>query len=184
MLLDDPSSESGIYISDGQMAAPVVGKMMADILPYLGVEPEYSDSELAAADRTVPEVSGMSLSEARSALTEAGLSFRVIGEGDTVTDQLPRAGAVIASGSEVLLYAGQSPSPAEETMPDLRGLSYEAAKQALGSLGLYVTAGNGVTDAQIQLVSGQSIAPGQSVEHGTVIEVTLYENEASMLGIY
>ena len=75
-------------------------------------------------------------------------------------------------------------SPAEETMPDLRGLSYEAAKQALGSLGLYVTAGNGVTDAQIQLVSGQSIAPGQSVEHGTVIEVTLYENEASMLGIY
>ena len=184
VLLDDPSSESGIYISGGQMAAPVVGKMMADILPYLGVEPEYSDSELAAADRTVPEVSGMSLTEARSALTEAGLSFRVIGEGDTVTDQLPRAGAVIASGSEVLLYAGQSPSPAEETMPDLRGLSYEAAKQALGSLGLYVTAGNGVTDAQIQLVSGQSIAPGQSVEHGTVIEVTLYENEASMLGIY
>ena len=184
VLLDDPSSESGIYISGGQMAAPVVGKMMADILPYLGVEPEYSDSELAAADRTVPEVSGLGLSEARSALTEAGLSFRVIGEGDTVTDQLPRAGAVIASGSEVLLYAGQSPSPAEETMPDLRGLSYEAAKQALGSLGLYVTAGNGVTDAQIQLVSGQSIAPGQSVEHGTVIEVTLYENEASMLGIY
>ena len=184
VLLDDPSSESGIYISGGQMAAPVVGKMMADILPYLGVEPEYSDSELAAADRTVPEVSGMSLTEARSALTEAGLNCRVIGEGDTVTDQLPRAGAVIASGSEVLLYAGQSPSPAEETMPDLRGLSYEAAKQALGSLGLYVTAGNGVTDAQIQLVSGQSIAPGQSVEHGTVIEVTLYENEASMLGIY
>ena len=184
VLLDDPSSESGIYISGGQMAAPVVGKMMADILPYLGVEPEYSDSELAAADRTVPEVSGMSLTEVRSALTEAGLNCRVIGEGDTVTDQLPRAGAVIASGSEVLLYAGQSPSPAEETMPDLRGLSYEAAKQALGSLGLYVTAGNGVTDAQIQLVSGQSIAPGQSVEHGTVIEVTLYENEASMLGIY
>ena len=184
VLLDDPSSESGIYISGGQMAAPVVGKMMADILPYLGVEPEYSDSELAAADKAVPELTGMSITQAKSALSESGLGCRVIGEGDTVTDQLPRAGAVIASGSEVLLYAGQSPSPAEETMPDLRGLSYEAAKQALGSLGLYVTAGNGVTDAQIQLVSGQSIAPGQSVEHGTVIEVTLYENEASMLGIY
>lgn len=184
VLLDDPSSESGIYISGGQMAAPVVGKMMADILPYLGVEPEYSDSELAAADRTVPEVSGMSLTEARSALTEAGLNCRVIGEGDTVTDQLPRAGAVIASGSEVLLYAGQSPSPVEETMPDLRGLSYEAAIEKLRGLGLYVTAGNGVTDAQSELISGQSIAPGESVEHGTVIEVTLYKNESSMLGIY
>lgn len=184
VLLDDPSSESGIYISGGQMAAPVVGKMMADILPYLGVEPEYSDSELAAADRTVPDISGMSLTEARSALTEAGLNCRVIGEGDTVTDQLPRAGAVIASGSEVLLYAGQSPSPVEETMPDLRGLSYEAAIEKLRGLGLYVTAGNGVTDAQSELISGQSIAPGESVEHGTVIEVTLYKNESSMLGIY
>ena len=184
VLLDDPSSESGIYISGGQMAAPVVGKMMADILPYLGVEPEYSDSELAAADRAVPDVSGMSLTEARSALTEAGLNCRVIGEGDTVTDQLPRAGAVIASGSEVLLYAGQSPSPVEETMPDLRGLSYEAAIEKLRGLGLYVTAGNGVTDAQSELISGQSIAPGESVEHGTVIEVTLYKNESSMLGIY
>ena len=184
VLLDDPSSESGIYISGGQMAAPVVGKMMADILPYLGVVPEYSDSELAAADRAVPDVSGMSLTEARSALTEAGLNCRVIGEGDTVTDQLPRAGAVIASGSEVLLYAGQSPSPVEETMPDLRGLSYEAAIEKLRGLGLYVTAGNGVTDAQSELISGQSIAPGESVEHGTVIEVTLYKNESSMLGIY
>lgn len=184
VLLDDPSSESGIYISGGQMAAPVVGKMMADILPYLGVEPEYSDSELAAADRAVPDVSGMSLTEARSSLTEAGLNCRVIGEGDTVTDQLPRAGAVIASGSEVLLYAGQSPSPVEETMPDLRGLSYEAAIEKLRGLGLYVTAGNGVTDAQSELISGQSIAPGESVEHGTVIEVTLYKNESSMLGIY
>ena len=184
VLLDDPSSESGIYISGGQMAAPVVGKMMADILPYLGVEPEYSDSELAAADRAVPDVSGMSLTEARSALTEAGLNCRVIGEGDTVTDQLPRAGAVIASGSEVLLYAGQSPSPVEETMPDLRGLSYEAAIEKLRGLGLYVTAGNGVTDAQSELISGQSIAPGENVEHGTVIEVTLYKNESSMLGIY
>lgn len=184
VLLDDPSSESGIYISGGQMAAPVVGKMMADILPYLGVEPEYTDSELEEMDRTVPDVSGMGLDEAKRALSEAGLSSRVIGEGDTVTDQLPRSGAVIASGSEVILYAGQSPSPATETMPDLRGMSYEAARQTLGSLGLFLTAGNGVTDAQTQLVSGQSVAPGESLEHGTVVEVTLYENEASMLGIY
>lgn len=69
-------------------------------------------------------------------------------------------------------------------MPDLRGLSYEAAIEKLRGLGLYVTAGNGVTDAQSELISGQSIAPGESVEHGTVIEVTLYKNESSMLGIY
>ena len=184
VLLDDPSSESGIYISGGQMAAPVVGKMMADILPYLGYEPEYTDSELAAADKAVPELTGMSITQAKSALSESDLGCRVIGEGDTVTDQLPRAGAVIAAGSEVLLYAGQNPAPTTETMPDLRGLSYEAARQRLGELGLYLTAENGVTDPAAQLVSAQSTAPGEELAHGSVVGVTLYENEASMLGEY
>ena len=184
VLLDDPSSESGIYISGGQMAAPVVGKMMADILPYLGYEPEYTDSELAAADKAVPELTGMSITQAKSALSESGLGCRVIGEGYTVTDQLPRAGAVIAAGSEVLLYAGQNPAPTTETMPDLRGLSYEAARQRLGELGLYLTAENGVTDPAAQLVSAQSTAPGEELAHGSVVGVTLYENEASMLGEY
>lgn len=184
VLLDDPSSESGTYISGGQMAAPVVGKMMADILPYLGYEPEYTDSELAAADKAVPELTGMSITQAKSALSESGLGCRVIGEGDTVTDQLPRAGAVIAAGSEVLLYAGQNPAPTTETMPDLRGLSYEAARQRLGELGLYLTAENGVTDPAAQLVSAQSTAPGEELAHGSVVGVTLYENEASMLGEY
>lgn len=184
VLLDDPSSESGIYISGGQMAAPVVGKMMADILPYLGYEPEYTDSELAAADKAMPELTGMSITQAKSALSESGLGCRVIGEGDTVTDQLPRAGAVIAAGSEVLLYAGQNPAPTTETMPDLRGLSYEAARQRLGELGLYLTAENGVTDPAAQLVSAQSTAPGEELAHGSVVGVTLYENEASMLGEY
>lgn len=184
VLLDDPSSESGIYISGGQMAAPVVGKMMADILPYLGYEPEYTDAELENIDRPVPEVAGMSLAEAQRALTESGFKFRIIGEGDTVTDQLPRSGVVIASGSEVLLYAGQSPAPTQETMPDVRGLSYAEAVERLGDIGVYLSSGNSSTDAANLIVSGQSIAPGTAVEHGTVVDVTLYLNDTSMLGIY
>lgn len=184
VLLDDPSSESGIYISGGQMAAPVVGKMMADILPYLGYEPEYTDAELENIDRPVPKVAGMSLAEAQRALTESGFKSRIIGEGDTVTDQLPRSGVVIASGSEVLLYAGQSPAPTQETMPDVRGLSYAEAVERLGDFGVYLSSGNSSTDAANLIVSGQSIAPGTAVEHGTVVDVTLYLNDTSMLGIY
>ena len=184
VLLDDPSSESGIYISGGQMAAPVVGKMMADILPYLGYEPEYTDAELENIDRPVPKVAGMSLAEAQRALTESGFKSRIIGEGDTVTDQLPRSGVVIASGSEVLLYAGQSPAPTQETMPDVRGLSYAEAVERLGDIGVYLSSGNSSTDAANLIVSGQSIAPGTAVEHGTVVDVTLYLNDTSMLGIY
>lgn len=43
--MDTPSNESGIYISGGQMAAPVVGRILGEVLPYLGVQPQYSEAE-------------------------------------------------------------------------------------------------------------------------------------------
>ena len=183
MLLDNPSSESGIYVSGGQMAAPVVGKMMADILPYLGLEPEYSDSELQTMDRAVPDVMGLSIAEAQSKLAESGLSCRVIGSGGAVTSQLPAANSVIASGSEVLLYADAAPTGGG-SVPNLNGMTYSQAREALAAMGLFIGSDSSVTDADNQLVSGQDIRAGTSAKAGTVITVTLYENDEDMLGIY
>lgn len=183
VLLDNPSSESGIYVSGGQMAAPVVGKMMADILPYLGLEPEYSDSELQTMDRAVPDVMGLSIAEAQSKLAESGLSCRVIGSGGSVTSQLPAANSVIASGSEVLLYADAAPAGGG-SVPNLNGMTYSQAREALAAMGLFIGSDSSVTDADNQLVSGQDIRAGTSAQAGTVITVTLYENDEDMLGIY
>ena len=183
VLLDNPSSESGIYVSGGQMAAPVVGKMMADILPYLGLEPEYSDSELQTMDRAVPDVMGLSIAEAQSKLAESGLSCRVIGSGGAVTSQLPAANSVIASGSEVLLYADAAPAGGG-SVPNLNGMTYSQAREALAAMGLFIGSDSSVTDADNQLVSGQDIRAGTSAKAGTVITVTLYENDEDMLGIY
>ena len=41
--LDTPSRATGMYISGGVMAAPTVGAVMADILPYLGVQQVLPD---------------------------------------------------------------------------------------------------------------------------------------------
>ena len=183
VLLDNPSSESGIYVSGGQMAAPVVGKMMADILPYLGLEPEYSDSELQTMDRAVPDVMGLSIAEAQSKLAESGLSCRVIGSGGAVTSQLPAANSVIASGSEVLLYADAAPTGGG-SVPNLNGMTYSQAREALAAVGLFIGSDSSVTDADNQMVSGQDIRAGTSAKAGTVITVTLYENDEDMLGIY
>ena len=183
VLLDNPSSESGIYVSGGQMAAPVVGKMMADILPYLGLEPEYSDSELQTMDRAVPDVMGLSIAEAQSRLAESGLSCRVIGSGGAVTSQLPAANSVIASGSEVLLYADAAPAGGG-SVPNLNGMTYSQAREALAAMGLFIGSDSSVTDADNQLVSGQDIRAGTSAKAGTVITVTLYENDEDLLGIY
>ena len=69
VFLDTPSNASGVYISGGQMAAPVVGRMLADILPYLGVEPDGGTH----GEALMPQTVGSSLHEAAKAIAEAGL---------------------------------------------------------------------------------------------------------------
>lgn len=184
VLLDTPSSETGIYISGGNMGAPTVGRMMGDILPYLGVEADYSEQELQVIDKTVPNVKGMSLSQAQQAVAEAGLTYRVIGEGDTVTDQLPLAYSVIASDSQIILYADATPSADLETMPNLVNYSYKDAALILSGYGLFVQADGSVTSPEYQMVSTQSIPVGEKVEHGTIVNVTLISGDAEILGRY
>ena len=182
VFLDTPSNESGIYISGGQMAAPVVGHMMADILPYLGVEPEREDA--AAADVAVPDLSGMTPAEAAAVLQKAGLDSRRIGEGERVTAQLPRSGVTIAAGTQIILYYDASPSEESEEMPDLSGLSYSEARDVLSRRGLYLQSWSPVSDAGRQIVGGQSIPAGTMVEHGSIVSVALLSADESMLGRY
>ena len=184
VLLDSPSSESGVYISGGQMAAPTVGKIFADILPYMGIKRELSEDELAAADKTVPDVTGMSIEKAQAALKESGFESRVIGSGDTVNDQLPKSRSLIAAGSTVIIYAGAQPSPSLETMPDVSGLSYSEAARLLNGYGLFISTDMPVSDPDTQRVSSQSVKPGASVRHGVIVEVALLDADVSLLGKY
>jgi stage V sporulation protein D (sporulation-specific penicillin-binding protein) len=184
ILLDNPSTDTGIYISGGQMAAPVVGKMFADILPYLGVEAQYSESELQNMDKSVPSIMGLTVEQAQQTLTDAGLSYRIIGSGGTVTNQLPSASSVVAANSEIIVYADAEPSGETEKMIDLTNLTYDIARQRLSYYGLYIKTSSSVTDANSQLISAQNIDVGTEVAHGTVVEVTLVTDDSSILGKY
>ena len=184
VFLDTPSSKSGIYISGGQMAAPVVGNMLADILPYMGIEAQYSAEELAGMDVSMPQLTGLGMSDAARTLRDAGLKYRSIGEGDIVTSQLPGAGCTIAAGSEVILYFDREPSRELETMPELSGMSYEQARDTLSYYGIYIRTGSLVTDAAAQKINTQSVPAGQRLGHGTVVEVTLVSGDSSLLGRY
>ena len=182
--LDTPSTKSGVYISGGQMAAPVVGGMMADILPYLGVEPVYSDGDAASRDAAVPRLEGLSAAEAETALREAGLLYRSLGAGERVTRQLPAPGARVAAGSQILLYFDAEPSPETETVPDLSGMSYREARDLLAAYGLFIQTRTPVSDPLRQRVSTQSFAAGTQADHGSVVEVTLVSADETMLGRY
>ncbi len=180
VFLDTPSNASGVYVSGGQMAAPVVGRMLADILPYLGAEPESETHALAIMPQTV----GRSLRDAGRAVEEAGLRFRTIGEGSLVTDQLPRAGAEIAAGSQTILYLGAEISTDTERMPELTGMSYDEARDTLSYYGVYLMTRSPVGDPAAQTVAGQSIPAGTALRHGDIVEVTLVDRDETLLGKY
>ena len=182
VLLKAPGPNASTYVSGGQMAAPTVGSIMADILPVLGVQPVYSGDEAAIVDRAVPRVIGLDLADAAAAVTEAGFTYRTVGSEGTVTAQLPRSGSTIAANSEVILYLGdEEPQESTVTMMDLTGLDYESARIRMGWAGLYIN-GEGAMLSGSAYVTRQSVPAGEQISVGSVVTVSL--SDSSNLGRY
>ncbi|MDR2600280.1 MAG: PASTA domain-containing protein [Oscillospiraceae bacterium] len=179
LLLDTPSHDTGIYISGGTMAAPVVGKMLADILPMsLGIMPQYTDEDIVDINIHVPRVTGRNVESAKELLENQGFRYRVIGNAELVTGQIPAPNAFVASGSEIIIYAGEDVPREQVEVPHLSGLNYVQARDALAGRGLFIrTTGATKSDSKAQ-VSVQSIAAGREVQFGSVVEVTLIDADA------
>ena len=183
VVLDSPSLSSGIYISGGGMAAPVVGRIMADVLPYLGVEQVFDSEEAANADVKVPAEKGRSIADARQELEDKGFTVRVVGDGSVVTDQAPMANVSIAAGSSVILYAGSDKPSDTVEVPALNGMSYAQAKARLEVEGLFIrSVGAAPSTSWNIVVSGQAVTAGSEVAYGSVIQVTLIDNDSSVAG--
>lgn len=160
----------GVRAYGGTMAAPLAGELIAEICDYLGVAKQYTSDEAYLADSTMPALVGNDLATAEASLTEANLTYRTVGSGDTVTAQLPAAGQTLANSSEVVLYLGEDIPNTTVDMPDLKGLSKSAAREKLEELGLYYKA-SGLSNTSGVVADGQSVSAGTSVAVGTVITV-------------
>lgn len=178
--MDTPSRSAGTSVSGGSMVAPVNSKIMADILPYLGIEPTYSAEELLGADTTVPYVIGSTVEDARSRMEARGFTCKVVGSGGTVTDQTPAGGAVIPGKSTVILYAGAEKPNTMYTVPQLVGKTAAEANVAATNAGLLVrfSGATQTTSGNIRVLS-QSLEAGQQVPAGTVITVQLGDTNMS-----
>lgn len=174
LTLDSPTGEGR---GGGGTVAPYASRIMGEILPYLGVEPSYSAEELLGSDTTVNYVIGMTVADAEEKLKSKGFSVKVVGDGDTVTDQTPEGGTVIPGKSRVILYAGSEKPDTLCTVPSLVGLSPSEANMAVSSAGLLLRF-TGTTDSgsgSVRVIN-QSEAAGAQVEAGTVISVQLSDN--------
>ena len=170
--LDTPSRSTGIYISGGVMAAPTVGAVMSDILPYLGVARNYGAEDIQSQSVVMPDLTGQTGKEATASLKDLSLTFLKVGQGDTVTGQIPAAGQSVPGGSQVLLYFGEPEQLRTVKVPDFSGMNRQQAADAAGKLGLYIlVSGNPSVEPKV-VVPGQSVAAGTEVPTGTTIELT------------
>ena len=173
LTLDTPSRFTGTFVSGGNMAAPTASAIMSDILPYLGIAPQYDDEDAGSADSTVPYVVGLTKDEAAAKLTEYGFSaYRTVGGGDTVTDQTPVGGAIVPASAEIILYMGAEKSGEPCTVPNVVGLSASEANKAITNAGLIMKSTGASGTKGIKAIS-QSLEPEKQVPAGTVVTVQM-----------
>ena len=167
--LDTPSRQTGLYISGGVMAAPTVGAVLSDILPYLGVQQTFSQEDAAGQVLVMPDLSDLSAQEAEKQLKAMGLTMKTVGSGERVTAQIPAAGQSVPGGSEVLVYFGEAAEPEQVAVPDFTGMTRQAASDAAGKLGLYILVTGNPSLSYTVTVTGQQTAAGTLVPVGTTI---------------
>ena len=162
----------------GILAGPVVGALMGEILPYLGVEPVYTESEKANVSVYVPNVTGKTVTDATSQLQRAGFTVKTVGSGGNVVSQFPTNSMKVKKGGIVVLHTDAESQNILVTVPDLKGHSPSDVENTLNGLGLNVTFTGVSTTNSSAVVSAQSIPSGDKVQLGTTIEATVSDTGA------
>ena len=186
VFFDEPDDDTnGGYNGGNAVAGPYFAKMMGEILPYLGVEAQYSDEEYAVLDTVAPNVTGMTLDEAYAALEQAGLSYSVVGDESDgsiqVTAQVPASGAAVPKEGKVVLYTnGYDESSTYVTVPDFSGYDVTNASYVASINQLQISV-SGSSSAAAE-VTGQSVAAGEQVQIGTVITLSFVDNTNAETG--
>jgi stage V sporulation protein D (sporulation-specific penicillin-binding protein) len=164
VIIDEPV---GLYYG-GQIAAPVFGAVMKDVLQYLKVSPQLSDTAKPSSQEThvlVPSVINLSIPEAIKEIEKAGLIPRIEESGDRIADQIPKPGSRMPTGGGVLLYT-VTPRylSGEVTVPELAGGTMREASDSLAELGLVINpVGSGGKVIKQDPLPGSKVLSGTSV---------------------
>ncbi len=166
VMLDEPKGDK--YYG-GIISAPVNSQIMGDTLPYLGYEASYSEEELKKLNISVPEVSGMALSDAQSKIINSKLQYQVVGSGETVVRQLPEGGNQVLTGGVVILYT-EDTGDKTVTVPNMIGLTATEANRAAAAAGINIEFSGNTTSSGLKSYN-QSIEAGQTVNAGEIVTV-------------
>ncbi len=173
VLADNPDHKNnGGFYYGSKIAVPTARDILTDVMPYLGISPEYSDDELANLDIKVPLLEG-DLEAAKKTLTDMGANYEVVGKGTTVVAQSPATGTAIAKDGTIYLYTDPSHTVDYKEVPDLVGLSPSVANESIKYMHLnYVATGASVT-REGAVVNSQNPPAGTKVPVGSTVELEI-----------
>ncbi|MGI5892997.1 MAG: penicillin-binding transpeptidase domain-containing protein [Candidatus Merdivicinus sp.] len=169
LVLVDEATSGAEYANT--VVAPTVASLMADLLPYLGIQPQYSEEEAKLQDISVPGgLIGTDPLTAQSKLRVKGLESTIIGEGKTVVSMYPASGTKVAANSNIIIYTDDRAAETT-TVPDVVGLTPSQANQKLTNAGLNIRITGGAAQNSKAKVSSQDTEAGATVAKGTVVTI-------------
>ncbi|RKJ42210.1 PASTA domain-containing protein [Acutalibacter sp. 1XD8-33] len=176
VFFDEPDGEANGNLTGGNaVAGPIFSAIMQELLPYLGVEVQYTEDEYSQLDMVSPSVVGLTIGEAQEKLRELGLYYDVVGDesdwDNKVVEQIPESGTTVPKKGKVVLYtSGYDLNEAMVEVPDFFGYDLVNASYLAAVNGLQISV-NGVRDEGSQ-VTLQGVPAGDKVKQGTVITLT------------
>ena len=159
-------------------AGPVCQSILSDTLPYLGVEPLYTEEELANLSTTAPNVVDKDIATATTIIDNNGLKYSIVGNGKTVVKQIPESGSSIPKDGTVVLYTDSSTLDTTTTVPDFHNMTLSQANAAANAANLNLEISGVGLDGGEATVYSQDYEVGAKVEPGTVVYLVFVTDSA------
>ncbi len=170
IVVDEPMKGS-VYGS--VVAAPYISKLLSFVLPYLGVEAQYTEEEMKKVEISLSDYVGAEITTAKADLNWRGINYTVVGNGDRVTAQVPAGGSSIFKDTgKLILYTGSEEPKNTVTVPDLVGKTASAANRLIVNAGLNVSV-TGAQNGDTATVISQYPAAGTVVPLAEVVTIEL-----------
>ena len=177
--IDDPEIEVFVLLDDprwvkdyaSQVVAPVVGNIISEIAPYLGIEQDADYNPTGTV--TVQTCLNYTWTNAQVTLNRLGLKHKLIGPSSgNIVYQYPVGGSVVPAGSTIYLYTATDQN-SMTTTPDVVGKTGTFAEQMLKAANLNVQFAG---DSSGKVVT-QDVEAGTSAAYGTIITLTMDSGE-------
>lgn len=174
IMVDEPT-KGVLYGST--VAAPYIAKTLETVLPYLGVEPIYTEEEKSLLDKQIPDYVGLPVASARAYAESRGLEVEVVGGGAYVSTQTPKSGSLYSCDGRIVFYTGDSTENVSK-IPDVIGKSISEASEIITNAGFNINLKGATQSIGGAVVVSQSVAAGTQAPIGSVVTVEMRSKDA------